>query len=278
MANTWTKNYADGTALFESDLDDLAGTVQPSQANLAYSTTGSTANDVLVSTGSNATPSWSTPNTFAATITSAGANAILGVVSSAQASVSTLIMAQATGTATYSASLANSIVGALSSCQATVANLVAQAVTRSNGTAVSNLGVAISASSGSYSSSATTLTDVTNLTATITTSGRPVFITCISAETTDTANSGVFDCTAAAGTATSGEFAFLRGTTIVAVTTLYSESATAAGLRAMVPPGSFTHIDAVAAGTYTYKMQARSANATSSTVRVTNMKLGLYEL
>lgn len=58
--NTYTKNYLDGTALTESQLDAALTTVSPDITQMAQATTGSTSGQVLTSAGSNVQPSFQT--------------------------------------------------------------------------------------------------------------------------------------------------------------------------------------------------------------------------
>jgi hypothetical protein len=84
MSNNFTKDYADGQALTETDLDTGFQTVQPSRANLALSTTGSTAAHILQSQGSNVTPEWVSLNEAIndTTMSATAANRILNAANS----------------------------------------------------------------------------------------------------------------------------------------------------------------------------------------------------
>jgi hypothetical protein len=86
MSNNFTKDYADGQSLTETDLDTGFQTVQPSRANLALSTTGSTAAHILQSQGSNVTPEWVSLNE-AINDTTMSATASNRVIAAANSSV-----------------------------------------------------------------------------------------------------------------------------------------------------------------------------------------------
>lgn len=130
----------------------------------------------------------------------------------------------------------------------TTAKMADASVTRAKMEAV---GAQTSSSSSTYSTSSTSFTDVTNLSVTITTTGRPVQLMLISDAT------GTFGASVGA-TTNSGVGKFLRGSTDVSIFPISSGVA--------VPPGGFTHWDEPAAGTYTYKMQVAAGSGGSISV------------
>jgi hypothetical protein len=133
---------------------------------------------------------------------------------------------------------------------------------RSTGTTVSVDGVAISASTGgSFTTTSGSFTDVTNLSATITTSGRPVFVGIIS----DNSGSEAFWGQASGAL---GMIRFLRGATEV--------GRYRAAFETVTSQGPF-YIDTPSAGTYTYKLQAKSGDG-STQIFVGNYKLVAFEL
>lgn len=280
MANSFTKGYADASALTEAELDAGFGTVQPTQANLALATTGSSANDLLTSIGSNLTPSWTSPNTVASTITAAGANAILGVVTSCQASVANLIgvamtasganaiIAVANSQSVPTAVLANNILDVISSCSSTSANLIADAVVRTTGSTVSHLGVGVSAVF-SYGNTTTAYTDAISVD--ITTNGRPVEIALSPGGASATAYIQVFNNASTASTA--GTFRLLRGTSTVGTQQLAMDPQGGVSSKTLsLPTGSLYFIDVISAGSYTYKLQGLG-NAPTDTVQIINAKM-----
>lgn len=280
--NTTTKNYADGTPLFESDLDDLYQDLQVSKSNLALSTTGSTSGQLLQSTGSNAEPSWVSADTVAGNITSTGANSIAATMTASGANQIGLDM---TSTA------ANSIVGALSSVVASVSNLIYDAVSRASvSSSVGIRGIALSDSSGTFASSSTSLTDITNLTVTIVTSGRPVQISLQPDGSGSQAGIGFTLGSAADGGCVDFNLVRTAGTvsTNVGVYRLASRwnGSTADGaLETILPPFVDTGI-AGSAGTYTYKLQSQvqgivfggSLSGTTGIAQVYRQKMVAYEL
>lgn len=126
------------------------------------------------------------------------------------------------------------------------------------------LGQQLSASSGEYGTTSVvpSFVDVTNLSVTITTTGRPVFIGTVAAGTGGTG--GLGDSYIQGGCFVN----FLRGATLVA-------AFRGIQISEDIPASSFSHIDVVAAGTYTYKVQV-AANAFACNFR--NAKLLAYEL
>lgn len=118
------------------------------------------------------------------------------------------------------------------------------------------VGQQISASCGNFSTTSATPVDVTNLTVTITTSGRPVMVMCQG------------DGSGASGPFASGgsiSIYLLRGATILSQGNYNLLS---------LPPSCVLYLDAVAAGTYTYKVQV----STSNTAVAGSMVLVAYEL
>jgi hypothetical protein len=145
-------------------------------------------------------------------------------------------------------------------------NLINGAVTPQKRSA---LGQQISASCGSYSvsNSTTSFTNVTNLSVTITTTGRPVFVGLISDATDQGGQSGCIIVTVSAA-----QFRIRRGSTDV-----YHTSLNVSGGTAKVPSSSIYTIDTPAAGTYTYTFA--QATVSGSTGRdVLYSKLVAYEL
>lgn len=282
MANSFTKTYVDGDPLLESDLDAGFGTVQPTLSNLALSTTGSTANDLLQSAGSNTPPAFVSPNTVAQTIGSTGANSIIGVVSSVQASVANLIGAAMT------ASGANAVFGNVSSAQASVSNLivnaatsaaapvagfantVAAARTRTTGSTVGLGGVAVSATI-TFQATQTAFVDVTNSAIDITTSGRPVFVSLTSSDGTSAGDLHVFRLNTSAG----ATYALGRDASTIAAHKFFV-SDTGGNASGRVPASSLTFIDYnCSAGTHTYSLQM--GNVTGA-AEINFSRLIAYEL
>lgn len=124
------------------------------------------------------------------------------------------------------------------------------------------LGQQVSSSCGSFTTSSGSYGDVTNLSVSITTSGRPVFLALISASGSAASRIGT-------NGSTGNYIKFVRDSTDVAEFWCLSASVTR-----MVP--SLLHVDTPAAGTYAYKVQAKAAVA--DTLTMTELKLIAFEL
>lgn len=129
---------------------------------------------------------------------------------------------------------------------------------------------------GAYTNATTSYTDITNLSATITTVGRPVILF-IQADT-DATGIGSFDIFAnSAVTNIGGHVKLIRDSTDIAIHSYQMSQPTASTTFILSVPVSLAFLDAPSAGTYTYKLQAK-AIATSTTIRVARVKLVAYEL
>ena len=106
MSNTYTKQFQDGSALTEAQLNTAFTTLKPSLSNLSLSTTGSASFQILRSTGSNATPEYDDIGDILANgvMTANGANTVLENVTSVSSTQANLI-----GNALNSASAANNV-------------------------------------------------------------------------------------------------------------------------------------------------------------------------
>jgi hypothetical protein len=164
------------------------------------------------------------------------------------------------------------------------ADSVANARTRSTGTTVSAGNVAISESSNSFNTSSQPRVDVTNLSVTITTSGRPIFIGCVP-DNSGIQGSGINLRRNLVTTGNAqGTIFLVRGdsTTVFSIPLSVRAEAVVSGSSdqsgTSITPLSFGTIDVQPAGTYTYKMQVNNASPNISTISVTRCKLLAYEL
>lgn len=184
-----------------------------------------------------------------------------------------------TSSGVLSFSTADNIASAMTS---TGANAIRTTTTRSTGTTVGTGGVAISASSGGYSTTSSVDTAVTNLSVTITTSGRPVFVGLQSDGSGNTTALGC-ECDGSTPTSAVATFNILRGVTNVAQYIVELKATAAPGLVQLinfVPASSCNVIDAVAAGTYTYSITTNifKTGATNALSQASYIKLVAYEL
>lgn len=135
------------------------------------------------------------------------------------------------------------------------------------------LGQQVSSSSGVYSTSSGSYVDVTNLSVTITTTGRPVYVGLQSDGTAGGSLNGGHN----AGAQGLGGFEILRGATVITGVAVGTIAAGAASVYVSVPHSTLHVIDVPAAGTYTYKVQAKTITA-GGFAGVENAKLVAYEL
>lgn len=123
------------------------------------------------------------------------------------------------------------------------------------GFATGSPGQQISTSSNAFTHTGDTNdTDVTNATVTITTTGRPVLIW---AQSDGSTNRSRIGCLSDAGGDRTTAFKIKRGVTLISETSVNAMAST----TATCPPGALLTLDAVAAGTYTYKLQVAVDNA-----------------
>lgn len=133
--------------------------------------------------------------------------------------------------------------------------------------------IALSASSGNFSTTSSTLVDVTNLSVTITTVGRPVRL-----ELVQDGSGNISTVDIGANGNCQGRFAFVRDATTLTLDAKFAITATGYTFSQIsFPPSVISYTDVVAAGTYTYKLQARDLSGIS-TVSVKLCKLMAYEI
>lgn len=158
------------------------------------------------------------------------------------------------------------------------ANSIIDTYTRPAGTSVAERGVAISANSGNYIRTNSSYQQVTNLSVTITTSGRPVMVMLTGGSSSTDGYLRVDKNGAAAVTGVLALLRAKRDTTVISETQLFLGYPSATGLYAYrIPPSSFAHVDSPAAGTYTYTIEARSSS-TNDTIWVEYVSLVVFEL
>jgi hypothetical protein len=142
----------------------------------------------------------------------------------------------------------------------------------------------VSSASGSASIASATLTDLNNLSVTITTNGNPVMLMVQSDGGTTTASPYIFRCVASSVSAVNGPFcysAFVRNGTVISMneysigTSVSGATTTGHTIETIVAP----FLDQPSAGTYTYKIQGAVASPGSAQSLVYNhLKLVAFEL
>lgn len=117
-----------------------------------------------------------------------------------------------------------------------------------------SLGLQTSSSSSTYSTTSTSYVDVTNLSITITTTGRPVMI---AVESDGTANVSYIGSSNSGGGASSNTVKLVRDSTDVGIVLYASPSSSGTGVAGF--GANFMYLDTPSAGTYTYKIQCKAS-------------------
>lgn len=138
---------------------------------------------------------------------------------------------------------------------------VANGITRSNLAAV---GQQVSSSSGVFSTTSTSFVQVTNLSVTITSGGRPIMLIVQGIE-------GTQSDFAVSGGSQSFEIAFFRGATQLGTSGV-------GGVSGVSVAANLTYLDLPSSGTYTYTVKVKFATSGTTTAFVQNVVLVAYEL
>jgi hypothetical protein len=254
---TVTKSYSNGTVLSESHLDDIKSSVETfvnttklGSDNLQAGAVGTTQLDSAAVT----TAKIANNSVTDSKLSSSGST-------DADRAVNTNHIKDVAVTTAKIADLAVTT-AKINDLGVTTGKINDAAVTRAK---LASVGQQTSSSSGSFSTTSTSFTDVTNLSVSITTTGRPVIVAVV-------ANPGSSNCNiqkSTAGTA-GANFKILRDASTITDFRLLGAD------QCSIPPSSLSTIDAPAAGTYTYKVQAKADS--SATASVVNCVLIAYEL
>lgn len=138
------------------------------------------------------------------------------------------------------------------------------------------LGQQVSSSCGTFTTTSQSSVAVTNLSVSITTSGRPVFVGLIE----DGSLSSIIQISTISGTAFSNTsfLGFLRAGSLITLSEFGSgNDATAARPELLLSAGSFWYIDVVGAGTYIYSVKVNTV-ASNIQLLIQNIQLIAYEL
>ena len=172
----------------------------------------------------------------------------------------------ADGAVSTAAKLASNVV--------TTAKILDANVTRAK---LAAIGEQISSSSGTFSTTSTTAVDVTNLSVSITTTGRAVWVGLIQDGGSTSSSIAVGATTYSAAGCT---IEIYRGATRVAHYSTTLQGSSASTFAISIPSSSIWTIDTPSAGTYTYKVTAQVINflGGSPSVSVSRAKLIAYEI
>lgn len=172
---------------------------------------------------------------------------------------------QVAGTVTVASTL--SVTGAASVGPLTLTSTIT-GLTRQG---LPTVGQQVSTSSGTFSTASNTAVDVTNLSVTITTSGRPVLVMLESDG----------NAAGALGTNTAGaslRITFLRDASVISDVNVFAQIGIPDYKALTQIPPSILKLDTPPAGTYTYKVQAWNSAVGTGSVYVTNAQLAVFEL
>lgn len=148
---------------------------------------------------------------------------------------------------------------------------------RTTGTTVGAGGVALSASSAAFSTTSNSPTSVTNLSVTITTTGRPVFVGLVADGSVGNQSSIGCSNSGSAVTFVRSFFDILNGATTILEYILSTGGASSTDLQIFVPSSALSTISFPSAGTYTFSVKIYS-NTVTQTSLVTYSKLIAYEI
>lgn len=139
----------------------------------------------------------------------------------------------------------------------------------------SNSSEQLSSNSGTFTTNSSTLSDVTNLSVSITTTGRPVLIQLVG-PSSPAANWVGISIPGAGSGFNHAALIFVRDSEIIGSAGLATEhNSDTKGLK--LPSQTFMHVDQPAAGTYTYKVQA-ATKSSGTTLTVYNCRLKVLEI
>ena len=137
------------------------------------------------------------------------------------------------------------------------------------------LGQQISASSGNFQTSSLTDVSIPNLSVSITTTGRPVYIGLKTDNVTGTG--GLLGIGAASSTNVTATISIRRGGTAISIQSIINRIPSAGSMANYYPIGSLNTIDPIAAGTYTYDIVVK-CSGTSPVFEIESAKLVVFEL
>lgn len=275
---TITRSYNDGEVLLEADLDDICNSVETflnttkiSDDNIQNS--GITASTKLIdgsiSTAKIADLAISTAKIAADAIT--GAKIGDDVIDSEHYVAGSIDAEHLASSSVETAKINDLAVttGKINDSAVTAAKIATGVITQVK---MGSLGQQVSASCGTLTIAEQALTDVTNLSVSITTTGRPVFVGLIG-------DTGASSEVSANTTVLSGgcRISILRGASVIANYPVYASLTD----FLQIAPGAYWTLDVVSAGTYTYKVQALVDDGTGNGVaqmRLFDVKLVAFEL
>jgi hypothetical protein len=252
-----TKSYADDTVLTEDQLDDLKDSIE------TFINTTKLGSDNLQDSAVGTSQLASTSVTTAKIANNAVTDAKLSssVSTDADRAVGTNHIKDSAVTYAKMSFSANIATG----------DIAAGAITRAK---MESVGQQISSSSGTFFSTSTSLTDVTNLSVSITTTGRPVRLELIG---DDSSNSSFVSVSSTSSGFHEAVIAFVNDGSVISRHAVGGSASVSSTTSFKFPPSAFSYLDRPTAGTYTYKVSV-SAFVNTQEVNVRQCKLVAYEL
>lgn len=142
------------------------------------------------------------------------------------------------------------------------------------------LGQQISSSCGNFSTTSSTLVDVTNLSVSLTTGGRPVFVGLMDDGTCTDSNaqqSGITSSSSSTQTFSAANIALKEGTNFITYCQFHAEVTGATRPGITVPSSAVWKIYVPSAGTYTYKAQMSCGGVSNQSATLNYSKLIAFE-
>jgi len=263
---TWV--VADDTYVFESDVN-TAGNIDC--GSVIIREVAASANGVTLSSPAALAANYTLTfpgalpgsGTKLATIDNSGNVACSWAFNPASIAVTANVVAVASGAISATELASNAV---------TTAKILDANVTRAK---LESVGQQVSSSCGTFTRTSGAFADVTNLSVSLTTTGRPVRVE-LQAVATGTANIYV-GSSGGAITSARAQIALLRNGSNICIFTVGGGGASSSDLKFYSAVNGFGYLDLPAAGTYTYKVQAAIVDSNNQ-VNIENVVLVAYEL
>ena len=271
------KNYQDGTVLFESDLDDIKDSTE-TFVNITKLNDDNIQDQGINASAKLADNSITGDKLAPAIVDDVTIELVSDVLRIKDDGITAAKLAD---NAVTTAKIANSNVTNAKIADATIERVkfASRSVT-TNGTDPGSGGVSKSTSSGTFTTASTTYVDVTNLSTTLTTNGRPVRLF-LEPDGTNAATLGGQARSGGSGlTEVHVEFKLVRDSTDIAEYKLEMDQAALSDVQYW-PCSGIQFVDDVTSGTYTYKVQVQNVQGGSATgffAEASNLRLVAYEL
>lgn len=269
---TTTRTYSDTNLLSASDLDAFLNSIETffnttKLTDNNFQSAGITASTKVID-GTITTALIGAGQINAAAI--ADSNVTNGLIADSAFTTAKIADATITGATIANGAITATVVadGTLTVTQVAAAN-----VTRAKLTSF----IQISDSCGSFSTTSSSMVNVTNLSCTLTTTGKPVFL-CLVADGDTTNPSYIGAAATSLGAATMIYTITRDGSPLFTSSKLGPVLVGTSAITAYFPPCMIRVIDVVSAGTYTYQFQAASTDSLNITAHIVRARLIAWEM